>query len=233
MQQYFITDSLTVNKLVDLPKDVLHHFVSVLRMKKDEEFYLVDKNNVRYLCVLDNNQARVIKKEETYNELAIKVTIIQSLIKNDKFDLFLTKATELGVYKVVPLITSRTIVKSNDKIQNKLARWNKICFEASCQCKRNIVPNVTLPISIEDINDYKSDINLVCYENLTIKNKLKDYVKMNKSITIVIGPEGGFSDKEINYLNDQGFKSISLGKRILRAETASMYALSVIDGILD
>ena len=230
MQQYFIDDILHNKEQIVLPKEVLHHFKNVLRMKEKDEFYLVDNNNDRYLCNLVSDTALIKVKLLDNNDMKVKVTIIQSLIKNDKFDYFLMKATELGVSKIVPLISQRTIIKTNDKIDNKVLRWNKLCFEASCQCKRNSVSKVYNPIKLKEIGQYKSDINLVCYEDLQYKSDyIANCISEGKSITLVIGPEGGFDINEINYLIENGFRTTNLGKRILRAETASLYALSVID----
>ena len=232
MQQYFINEILDNKNEIELPKDVLHHFKNVLRMRNNEEFYLVDNNSIRYLCVLNDNNALIKERLLDNNDMFVNVTIIQAMIKNDKFDYFLMKSTELGVSNIVPLISQRTIIKLNDKTNNKVERYNKLVFEASCQCKRNSVPKVYNPIKLKEINEYKSDINLVCYEDLNYNSKsILDYVEKGKSITLVIGPEGGFDISEIEYLVDNGFNTVKLGNRILRAETASTYALSVIDSI--
>ena len=234
MQQYFIDQVLKEENEYLLPKNVIHHFNNVLKMRNGESFYLVDSQHIRYLCHYYNGYAKVFKQMNNNNELPIKVTIVQALIKNDKFDYFLMKSTELGVNQVVPLMTQRTIYKMNDKVDNKVQRWNKICFEASCQSKRNDVPIVKKPIKLNEIKQYLSDINLVAYEDQTYDMpKLKTYIKNNQSITIVIGPEGGFDSKEIAYLIENDFKLVSLGKRILRAETAGLYVLSVIDSVVE
>lgn len=234
MQQYFINEIININSEVILPKDVMEHFFRVLRMKDDQEIYLVDSLNKKYLCKIKEYKAIVIKEIVGNYELPIKVTIVQALIKNDNFDYFVKKSSELGVSTIVPLVTKRTIVKTNEKSIKKLERYQKIAFEASCQCKRNIVPKVNETINLKDIIKYKSDINLVCYEDLNYPSfKLRDLINQNQSITIVIGPEGGFDLSEVEFLRKNDFKCINLGPRILRAETAGLYCLSVVSGLLE
>ncbi len=235
MQQYFIDDILKVEDSVKLPKDVLHHFVNVLRMKNNTEFYLVDKNKAKYLCQLLDDMAKVISKVDGVFEMPIKVTIVQALLKSDKFEYLIMKATELGVYEIIPCLSTRVITKTNDKTYKKIERYNKIAFEAACQCKRNYVPKILEPINLKEINKHKSELNFVCYEDLDyVSTKLRNEIKKGvESITIVIGPEGGFELKEIEYLQNEGFKCLNLGQRILRAETASLYALSVVSGLCE
>ncbi len=140
----------------------------------------------------------------------------------------LQKAAELGASRIVPVITRRTIIHLEDKeIAKKLERWNKITLEACQQSNRTSLCEVCRPIRLKDVVEYRQDINLVAYENEDTR-KLRDCLG-NGSICIVVGPEGGFEESEIEFLEEAGFTCVSLGTRILRAETAGMYALSVID----
>ncbi|MFI3284518.1 MAG: RsmE family RNA methyltransferase [Erysipelotrichaceae bacterium] len=235
MQQYFIDKMVKVNDYYELDDACKHHLIRVLRMRKDDCFYLVDSCNIRYLAVLIDENKAFIKEEIKHNsEMPIRVKIIQAFIKKDKFDYFLMKSCELGVDEIIPMTSARTIVKMDDIKANKLERWNKICFEACCQSKRNKVVHVQPSITLKQCIEHKSELNLVAYEDLNFtSSKLRDVIKNQTSITLVIGPEGGFELSEIQYLQDNGFISLGLGPRILRAETASAYALSVVSGLCE
>ena len=225
MQQYFVDDSLKENDLISLRDDILYHLVKVLR-QTNQEFRLVDSTGSIFLCKLENNQARIIRCLDENNELDIEITVILALIKSDKFELTLQKLTELGVKRIVPYNAYRSVVKEAKK-DKKLERYKKILMEASEQSHRNVIPEITSAIDIKDIEKYKSDINIIAYEKEDIKSKSE---LKAKSITLIIGPEGGFDKDEYNTIVSMGFKSISLGKRILRAETAAMYLTSIIVG---
>lgn len=234
MQQYFIESNINLNETVTLNREQAFHICTVLRMKSDDLIRVVDSSNEIYLCkiiTVSKSECIVLPIEllDEDNEMKTKVTLIMSLIKKDKWDFLLMKATELGVYRIVPYEAKRSVVKASD---NKLERWTKIVTEASEQSKRNRVPIVEEVIKIKDIKNYVSDLNMVAYEKEKgSSNTLSSVINSQESITIVIGPEGGFDDSEIEVLNDLGFINVSLGKRILRAETAAFYALSLIDGL--
>ena len=140
------------------------------------------------------------------------------------------KACELGAARIVPLITRRTIIHLDEKeISRKLERWNRIALEACQQCNRTTVCRVERPVTISQLDQYKQEVNLVAYENEN-NVRLREYLDSDR-ITFVVGPEGGFEPEEIDVLNSRGFVSVSLGNRILRAETATMFILSVIEGL--
>jgi len=225
MQQYFTDSELNINTDYPLDSDILYHLKKVLRSKDGEIFRICDSKHIIYECSLLNNSAHVLKKLDENNELDISITAIVSLIKSDKFELILQKLTELGVTRIVPFCSERSIIKVKDN-DKKLERYKKILKEAAEQSHRNIIPKIVKPIKINDINKYMSELNLFAYEKDTnIDSSFKA-----KSITYVIGPEGGFTINEVNKFNELGFKTISLGKRILRAETAAIYLTSIIVG---
>ena len=231
MQQHYIDDIINPNDYIILNNDILYHFNKVLRYKDNQEFYLLDKNSNKYLCKLINNKAKIIKSITTNSELPIKVTIIQALLKNQNFDYLIQKAIELGVYQIIPLYTNRTIIKDNNK--DKTIRYNKIALSSANQCKRNMIPKVLEPININDIKNYKSSINLIAYEQPQINNlSIKEYIN-NQDITIVIGPEGGFEQYEIDTLVKENFNIVNFGDRILRSETSSLYFLSCVNILLE
>ena len=225
MQQYFLDQKLNINDIVSLRDDILYHLVKVLR-NTNTEFRLVDNTQTVYLAKLINNQALIVDRLNENNELDVDITVILSLFKSDKFELTLQKLTELGVKRIIPYNAKRSIVKENKK-DRKLERYKKIVTEASEQSHRNIIPEILPAINLKDIVNYKSELNFIAYEkeNSNLLNSIK-----GKSITIVIGPEGGFEEDEYKAIVDMGFESISLGKRILRAETAAIFLTSIIVG---
>ena len=168
------------------------------------------------------SKANIIKKLDENNELDINITALISTIKQDKFEIMLQKLTELGVKRIVPVKT----VYSQDLFLNdkKIIRFKKIIQEAAEQSHRNIIPELCSLIDIKEIDKYNSELNIVPYENETNVNI---NLKAN-SITFIIGPEGGFKEEEIELLINKGYKTMSLGKRILRAETAAIATASII-----
>ena len=174
--------------------------------------------------MINNCECIVTEKLDENNELDCDITCIMALIKNDKFELCLQKLTELGVKKIVPYQSVRSVVKAKD--DKKVIRMKKIVKEAAEQSHRNFIPEVCEVASIKDLEKYKSENNYICYES---SKNIAD-VDTGRSITYVIGPEGGFEDREYEKIKDMGFEPISLGKRILRAETAAIYMTSIIVG---
>lgn len=223
MQQFFTNEKLDVNRIVNLDNDILYHLKKVLRKTDGWNFRLVDSNNDIYLVSLKDNSALVLEKLNENNELDVDITVIMSLIKTDKFDLTLQKLTELGVKRIVPFEASRSVVKASN--EKKLDRYRKIVKEASEQSHRNIIPEITDYCNIKSIDKYLSKNNYLAYEkeDTTIND-----LKVDESVTIVIGPEGGFDPLEVELLVSKGFRSISLGNRILRAETAAIFATSLV-----
>jgi len=225
MQQYFIDQELELNNEYSLDKDIVYHLKKVLRAKDGELFRLCDSKHFIYECSLKNSNAYVLSKIDENNELNTNLTAIISLIKADKFEMTLQKLTELGVTRIVPFYAERSIIKVKDN-EKKLERYKKILKEASEQSHRNIIPQIVEPIRIEQIKDYMSELNLFAYEkDDNIESKFTA-----KSITFVTGPEGGFTLSEVAKFKALGFKIVSLGKRILRAETAAIYLTSLIVG---
>lgn len=223
MQQFFTDEKLNINQLASLDKDSLYHLKKVLRKTDGWKFRLVDNTNTIYLVELKGDQALVLEDLKENNELDVKITVILALVKSDKFDFCLQKLTELGVYQIVPYEAKRSVVKaSNDK---KLERYKKIVREASEQSHRNVIPKICDYVSLKDIDKYLSKHNYIAYEKED--EPLKD-LKTDDSVTIVIGPEGGFEIDEVEAFVKKGFKSITLGKRILRAETAAIFATSLV-----
>ncbi|MBR3227565.1 MAG: 16S rRNA (uracil(1498)-N(3))-methyltransferase [Erysipelotrichaceae bacterium] len=226
MQQFFVSEDITLNKRIQLDKDTGYQLKKVLRVSDGCVFRLADNKGDIWLCEYENGTALVKEKLDEDNELKTDVTAIVSLIKNDKMDFMIQKLTELGVKRIVPYKAYRSVVKEG-KGNNKLERFQKISREAAEQCHRNYIPEICDYASLKDLRKYMSDINLVAYEKEDTGKKNSDTAG---SVTFIIGPEGGFEPSEIAEIIETGFCSISLGKRILRAETASIYLMSLIAG---
>lgn len=226
MQQYFTDKSLQIDDMIALDEEVLYHLEKVLRKGDDCLFRLVDAEKKVFLCSLKGHQAKVLEQLKEDRESSIKVTAIISLIKNDHFELCLQKLTELGVSRIVPYEAERSVVKGLKA--TKLNRFQKIVQEASEQCLRASIPEVTDLAKLKDLSQYLSKVNLLPYEKEDPDNRL-DY-QQAEDLTYIIGPEGGFTTHEVAKLKELGFVSISLGPRILRAETAAIYMAVISSG---
>lgn len=228
MQRYFAV--ALNNHLFELDNDDYHHIKTVLRMKPKEPIEVVYQNEL-YLCHLNEQlKPRIVSK---INQVVKQnhITIAPALIKENNWNYLLQKATELGVHKIIPLITERTIIKiSSNKQAPKIQRWQKILKEASEQSKRLEIPQIFDIINIEQLitegydlcffGSINTDINLHHYAT-----KLKN----NPKILVITGPEGGFTAHEEANLIQRGFLPISLGNHVLRAETAPIAAISMIN----
>ena len=236
MQRYFA--SIDKDFFVHLSQDDEHHVLHVMRMKKGDEIEVVD-NQKLFLCRLDSTNPLTISMiHEIASDVEISedVTLLFALTKGDKIDLVLQKATELGVKKVALIESERTVVKYDNKdLEKKTLRFKKIMKEASEQSHRLIVPEFLGIFNLKQLpKEAFSVINYVAYEKDASKvNESFEGLKKGHSVSILIGPEGGFSEQEINEVTNRGFIRTSLGKRILRAETAAIYALSVLGYLLE
>ncbi len=234
MQQYFIQNEIKLNDIITFNDEQSHHISRVLRMKEASVVKVVDIHKQAFLTRLFYEDKVV--KGNVYEHLednssSFTITLIQGMIKKDKWDFLIQKCSELGVTNIVPMISSRTIVKIDKEDTKKLERYNKIALEACEQCKRNDLVQILNPIKFKDSIHYKSDLNIVAYEDaevqaLHIKKTLQQHPNIS-SITFVVGSEGGLSKDEVNYLVEHDFHCVSLGNRILRAETAAMMVVNV------
>lgn len=216
------------------------HITRVLRMSKGEEILVFDGTGVEYtarLCEISPNEclAEIVSEEVSSAEPLIKVSIFQGVPKSGKMETIIQKAVELGVYEIVPVEMERCVVKFSAKNRiEKTKRWNKVAVEAAKQCGRSLIPRVHEPIEYEDaLRIMKSlDLAIMPYEVLGhdgekgLKGILKDFE--GTSVGILIGPEGGFSDKEAKSAKDSEIRLIGLGKRILRTETVASAVVPII-----
>ncbi len=223
MQQFFVDEVLNVDSRVKLEDEILFHLQTVLRKDSDYKFRLCDRNGTVFFAhLIDKNSCVITERLEENNELPCHITCILSLFKNDRYEFCLQKLVELGVTRIVPYQAYRSVVKAKD--DKKLNRLKKIVKEAACQSHRNFIPEVTEVADIHELKQYLSDHNYICYENYRDSSD----IDTEGDITYIIGPEGGFDPKEYEIIRSFGFEPVSLGKRILRAETAAIYLTSVI-----
>lgn len=243
MHKFFTSKELIDGNIGKIIGDDVKHIMKVLRLTTGEEVILNNCEGVEYLAQIDmvNKQEvtlNIIKTIEGSNESAIEIVLYQGLPKSQKMDLIVQKGTELGIYEFKPVITSRVDVKLKGEFK-KLDRLNRISLEAAKQSKRSIVPKVLDPIEFEDVLKEIEDLDLmlVPYENsegFGIKTLMNNLAKENKkldnikTVGILVGPEGGFEEEEIARLKDKGAHIVTLGKRILRTETAGFVAASLI-----
>lgn len=233
MQRYFAKEYKEKDKLI-LSSGDIHHIKNVMRMKENDLIEVVFNNKV-YICRITNLEPLSLKINniiEEDNKLNIDLTIAIALVKEQKMDLILQKLTELGVTRIIPVSMERSIVKlDKSKYLKKKIRWESICKEASEQSKRNNIPIIEDIMNIKDLPNIEADLKLVA--STKEKNKMLNYYLQNTSscakIIMVIGPEGGISDREEAYLNQNGFTSISFGNLIFRVETAAIYAASIFN----
>ena len=232
MQEYFAINK--INEKFILSEQDNFHIERVLRMRNGDHI-VVTYDSKKYDCVVNFDKGvnvNIISELDVSNELECKVTLVYGLPKKDKFEMVVQKSCELGVSFIVPFIAKRSIPVLDDKnTSKKIERWNMIAKEACEQSKRNELVKISEPVKLKDVLNYKSELNLIAYEDLNCVGSSHFYSLLEnnpKSITIVVGPEGGFDKNEVDFLNDNGFVSVSLGKRILRSETAPLYMLSVI-----
>ncbi|WP_169728212.1 RsmE family RNA methyltransferase [Mesoplasma chauliocola] len=210
----------------------VHHIKNVVKLKNNEIIECVYQQEVYKTKIKDltfDNMVIVEIVGKTQTKLSnIKKVLIAGVLREQKWDYLLQKSTELGVDEIIPVIFKRNVVKIDDKkIDQKLQRWQTICDTAAKQSKRTTIPIVNnLIVNLKELEKHLSDLNLVAWEEER-QICLKSYLSKNfNSISFVIGCEGGIDPSEINVLHDLGFKNVSLGSNILRAETAPCYILS-------
>lgn len=237
MQRYFSIS----NERIILDEGDIHHITHVMRNKVGDFFEIIFHQKV-YKMKISSLKPFTYEEIESFDidhEIKNDITLFYCLSKGEKNEFVMQKATELGVKRIVLLSSLRSIVKmDNDDFNRKKVRYEKILKEASEQSKRNIVPEIIGIISIKNISkDLLAKHNFVAYEeeagNTLNTFKLFDEIKKGESVSILIGSEGGIDQSELDILHEKGFKNISLGKRILRTETAAVYALSVLSFMLE
>ncbi len=240
MQHFFVPASQVEETEIIVKGSDVNHMKNVLRMKPGEEVTVSDGNNCRYLCrikeYVETGEAMltVIRREENDTELPSKIYLFQGLPKQDKMELIVQKAVELGVYQIIPVALKRCVVKLDEKkARKKISRWQEISKSAAKQSGRGIVPEVKSVLPWQEALELaaKLDILLIPYElakGMDKTKKLLAAIQPGQSIGIFIGPEGGFEKAEVSEALEKGAEAITLGRRILRTETAGITTLSML-----
>lgn len=242
MYQFFVDPSqISIeDKRVIIQGSDVNHIRNVLRMKSGEELNVSNgQDGKEYRCAIGSFeedrivcQLRFVKEDNV--ELPSRVYLFQALPKADKMEMIIQKAVELGVYRIIPVAAKRCVVKLDEKkAAARIARWQTIAQAAAKQSKRGILPEVAGVISFSQAvrTAADMDVKLIPYElaeNMEKTRELVDSLKEGQDIALFIGPEGGFEESEIQLATDSGIVPVTLGKRILRTETAGMTVLSWI-----
>lgn len=221
---------LDSGNLITLSKEDQRYLFHVLRTKKGKTIHVTDGQNNSYLAkIIDRKHIKIIEKEETNSEDSHSIFLCQSLLKGEKMDLVIQKATELGVKKIFPYFSERSIIKETRKIE----RWQKVAKEASEQSGRSIIPEITHLNSFENL--IKNINNGIIFWERGRENLINaiENLEINLPIYLLIGPEGGFTDKEIEMAKERQLRIVSLGRRILRAETAAIVSLALTNFLIE
>ena len=241
MQRFFVEPHQIdegTHQIHILGSDV-NHISNVLRMKQGEELWISDGGKKEYRCTIEDFSSdevllHIIYAQEPDYELQSRIYLFQGLPKADKMELIIQKAVELGAYEVIPVETKRCVVKlDGKKAAKKVERWKQIAESAAKQSKRMLIPNVHEVLTFKEALKYAEsmDVRLIPYELAKGMQETKEIladIQPGQSIGIFIGPEGGFEEKEVETAISEGAKPITLGKRILRTETAGLAILSVL-----
>ncbi|MDP1420791.1 16S rRNA (uracil(1498)-N(3))-methyltransferase [Peribacillus simplex] len=242
MQRYFLNEVDINGNTVTISGDDFHHIARVMRMGPGERIITVKGNGMTAIAEIseitdDAVIGTVTEWKNEEKELPVRVVIASGLPKGDKLEYIVQKGTELGAVEFIPFIAARSVVKwDHKKVGKKLERLQKISKEAAEQSHRTVIPAIKDPMTADQLAGYASgfDHKLIAFEEeakrgetSVLASVLKD-ITAGQSILFVFGPEGGLADKEIEKLTDAGFMACGLGPRILRTETAPLYALSAV-----
>ena len=239
MYHFFVTPQQISGDKIRIEGGDVNHMKNVLRMKLHEKAELSDGESRTYLCEVEAYEEdvavlHILEEMEADTEPASKLYLFQGLPKSDKMELIVQKAVELGVYQVIPVAMKRSVVRLDDKKAAKKAdRWNSIAESAAKQAGRSRIPEVTMPLSYNEALKMAEelDVTLLPYElagGMEVTREVIRQIKSGQSVGIFIGPEGGFEPEEVDAAVSMGAKVITLGRRILRTETAGLATLAVL-----
>ena len=241
MQRFFVEpfQVLEEEHRITLTGPDLNHMKNVLRMRIGEDVWISDGSEKEYHCTIEEFQEdsavlHILYAQESQYELPSRIYLFQGLPKGDKMELIIQKAVELGVYEIVPVATKRAVVKLDPKKEKtKLARWQQIAEAAAKQSKRSLIPEIMPVISLREAfaRSQKMQVRLIPYERAEGMEKTREILKgirPGDEVAVFIGPEGGFEEAEIEEAMKAQIKPVTLGKRILRTETAGMTVLAFL-----
>lgn len=239
MHHFFVTPQQISGDKIRIEGGDVNHMKNVLRMKLHEKAEISDGESRTYLCEVEAYEEdvavlHILEEMEADTEPASKLYLFQGLPKSDKMELIVQKAVELGVYQVIPVAMKRSVVRLDDKKAAKKAdRWNSVAESAAKQAGRSRIPEVTMPLSYNEALKMAEelDVTLLPYElagGMEVTREVIRQIKSGQSVGIFIGPEGGFEPEEVDAAVSMGAKVITLGRRILRTETAGLATLAVL-----
>jgi 16S rRNA (uracil1498-N3)-methyltransferase len=239
---YAAPDRITGGRIT-LPSDETHHLSRALRLRPGDEAFVFDGEGREYRCRISNLEQdaatlEIVEELADNVESSLRLTLAQALVKGEKFELIVQKATELGVGAIIPLMTENAdVVALEDRTGKRLDRWRRISVEAVKQCGRRQIPQISRPLPLEQcLND--NEITLPDGTALALNERGGQTMDLAlgtgavRSVTAFIGPEGGWSDGELALLTAHGAKMVTLGPRVLRTETAAIVALALIQNRL-
>ena len=238
MYQFFVDDAQIGREFVTITGADVNHIKNVLRMKAGEKIRISNQQGRDYYCEISEVtdtfvQADILNEDAASTELPSKIYLFQGIPKGDRMETVIEKAVELGVYEIIPVAMKYCVVKLDAKKEAaKVARWQKQAEAAAKQSKRSIIPRIHPVMSYKEAVEYamQCDVRLVPYENERGMQGTKEAlstIKAGTSVSVMIGPEGGFSEDEIAQVKDS-MQVISLGKRILRTDTAGIAVMSML-----
>lgn len=240
MYRFYVSADQLAEKEVFISGGDVNHIKNVLRLEVGDWIVACDGNGTDYVSRIqsicsDEVVASIEKVQPTGTELPVRITLFQGMPKKDKLELIIQKAVELGACEIVPVMTKRTVVKLSEekKINKRLERWQSIAYAAAKQCDRGIIPTVHKPVSYEEALAMADqlDYNVIPYElqtGMEEARKIVDQACKQRSLGIFIGPEGGFEPEEVERAMTRNIHPMTLGKCILRTETAGMALLSIL-----
>lgn len=241
MHHFFVNPEQVEDGLIRITGSDVNHIKNVLRIRRGEEMLVSDGTGRDYLCQAEEIAGlevtvRILETEEEVRELPSRIWLFQGLPKSDKMEFIIQKAVELGAAGIVPVSTRNTVVKLDPKKEEaKVKRWQAIAESAAKQSKRSLVPRVSGIMTLKEAFDYVESqgfsVRLIPYEHEAGMDGTKtelDAAGPGQDIAVFIGPEGGFDEREIELALSKGVRPISLGRRILRTETAGLALLSVL-----
>ena len=239
MSRFFVDSSNVNDQSIDITnREDIRHLVKVLRLGAGDRIVISDSVEFEYQTeILDVEEgcvrARILDKQKFAREPELKITLFQGIPKQGKMETIIQKTVELGVHSIVPVFTDRTVVTDKGNFGKKIERWQKVSDEAVKQCQRGVIPEVKREMAFSQalIEMAAFELVLFPYENeahTTMKDCLRNLDYQPKSAAVIIGPEGGFSDKEADLLKKAGARCVTLGKTILRTETAGIAAIAMV-----
>jgi len=228
--RFYTAIDLTIDASIELPPEAAHHCIQVLRYKVGDPLTLFNGDGFDYSATISEINkkqctVKIAQKNDPKNESPLKIHLLQGIARGDKMDFIIQKAIELGVTEITPVFTQRSNVKLDEKkLEKKQLHWNKTIISACEQSGRAVIPKLNAAISLDEIK--KSECVSIYLEPQA--TKFFSSLELADQISVVIGPEGGFSHDDLSQLNRVGFKGVKIGPRILRTETAGLSAISIL-----